>query len=106
MTTATQKKSHTPGPWRVHHCPQAGSISSPIWIFNPVTRSTVVDISACDVWPLSDEDRALIEAAPELYDRLRSLRDYLAVIRESKAVEGPTIDSFIAAATEVISKVE
>jgi hypothetical protein len=68
-------RPHTAGPWTVtvvsHGKERAG-----LWINGG--RGTVVDTDAYDVYPLSRQDRNLIEAAPELLAALYAIRDGFA----------------------------
>lgn len=62
--------SHTPGPWIINiRTVREGFCDPGIWIHND--SGTVVDTGAIREHPLSEADRTLIAAAPELLEALR-----------------------------------
>lgn len=72
-------KAMTPGPWLVHtrRSPQRGK-GCGLWIHGATQAGgNVIDTEAVDVYPLSDDDRRVIEAAPVAVEVLADIRGRL-----------------------------
>lgn len=65
---------HTPGPWKVtRRMTKEGGCDRGIWIYG--NDRTVFDSGALDVFPLRDDDAALIAAAPDLLSACKQVLD-------------------------------